>query len=380
MANRFDWQSRLATTYQSFPEASRRPLIGITGNYGEQNCKLGEGYYKSIWQAGGVPVVIPPLNDVEAVINTLDRLDGLLLSGGADINPLYAGEEPSPRLGGINAERDLPELLITRLAYNRQLPMLGICRGIQTLAMALGGKVCQDISDVAQVRHSQDADRSEATHSVTLAPDSILYHIYKDSATVPAASTAGSPSAPVPAVSAAGSPSATVPAVSTAGPPSVPDSLDLDSPTFVPTVKVGKVLEGGDSIQYMEMNNVYVFPPVAFESKKQAKAYMRLVKNVKTVLPLAKEANMIMMETAEFLETLPDKKAKDEHMKRVEKSIMKEYKPRMKKLTYSQGKLLIKLIYRESHSSSYELIQAFLGPLRAGFYQAFAWAFGASLK
>jgi len=171
-----------------------------------------------------------------------------------------------------------------------------------------------------------------------------------------------------------------VPAVSTAGLPSVPDSLDLDSPTFVPTVKVGKVLEGGDSIQYMEMNNVYVFPPVTFESKKQANAYMRLVKNVKTVLPLAKEANMIMMETAEYLETLPDKKAKEEHMKRVEKSIMKEYKPRMKKLTYSQGKLLIKLIYRESHSSSYELIQAFLGPLRAGFYQAFAWAFGASLK
>lgn len=89
---------------------------------------------------------------------------------------------------------------------------------------------------------------------------------------------------------------------------------------------------------------------------------------------------MIMMETAEYLETLPTKEARDEHMKRVEKSIMKEYKPRMKKLTYSQGKLLIKLIYRESHSSGYELIQAFLGPLRAGFYQAFAWAFGASLK
>lgn len=174
--------------------------------------------------------------------------------------------------------------------------------------------------------------------------------------------------------------SATVPAVSTAGPPSVPDSLDLDSPTFVPTVKVGKVLEGGDSIQYMEMNNVYVYPPVVFSSKKQAAAYMRLVKNVKTVLPIAKEANAIMMETAEYLETLPNKKAKEEHMKRVEQSIMNQYKPRMKKLTYSQGKLLIKLIYRESHSSSYELIQAFLGPVRAGFYQAFAWVFGASLK
>ena len=158
------------------------------------------------------------------------------------------------------------------------------------------------------------------------------------------------------------------------------EEVDMDSPTFVPTVKVGKVLEGGDSIQYMEMNNVYVFPPVTFTSKKQQGAYMRLVRNVKTVLPIAKEANMIMMETAEYLETLPSKQAKQEHMKRVEKSIMQEYKPRMKKLTYSQGKLLIKLIYRESHSSGYELIQAFLGPVRAGFYQAFAWAFGASLK
>ncbi len=156
--------------------------------------------------------------------------------------------------------------------------------------------------------------------------------------------------------------------------------VDMDSPTFVPTVKVGKVLEDGDSIQYMEMNNVYVFPPVTFSSKRQQNAYMRLVKNVKTVLPIAKEARMIMMETAEYLETLPTKEARDEHMKRVEKSIMKEYKPRMKKLTYSQGKLLIKLIYRESNSSGYELIQAFLGPVRAGFYQAFAWAFGASLK
>ena len=159
-----------------------------------------------------------------------------------------------------------------------------------------------------------------------------------------------------------------------------PEQVDMDSPTFVPTVKVGKVFEGGDSIQYMEMNNVYVFPPVVFENKKQEGAYMRLVKNVKIVLPIAKEAKMIMMETAEYLETLPDAKAREEHLERVEKSIMKEYKPRMKKLTYSQGKLLIKLIYRESHSSGYELIQAFLGPMRAGFYQAFAWAFGASLK
>ena len=156
--------------------------------------------------------------------------------------------------------------------------------------------------------------------------------------------------------------------------------VDMDDPTFVPTVKVGKVLDNGDSIQYMEMNNVYVYPNLTFKNSKQAAAYNRLVKNVKTVLPIAKEVNQIIVETYEYLETLPDKKSKDEHMKRVEKSIIKEYKPRMKKLTYSQGKLLIKLVYRECDSRSYDIIKAFLGPIRAGFYQAFASLFGASLK
>ena len=156
--------------------------------------------------------------------------------------------------------------------------------------------------------------------------------------------------------------------------------VDMDDPTFVPTVKVGKVLYEGDSIQYMQMNNVYVFPDVEFKSEKQRKQFSRLVANVKKVLPIAKEANHIIVETYEYLETLPDKKSKDEHMKKVEKSITQEYKPRMKKLTYAQGKLLIKLVYRECNSSTYDLIQAFMGPIRAGFWQAFAWAFGASLK
>ena len=153
-----------------------------------------------------------------------------------------------------------------------------------------------------------------------------------------------------------------------------------DNPTFVPTVKVGRTLVDGDSIQYMEMSNVYVYPRIEFSSKRQQASYMRLVKNVKKTLPLAKEVRMILIETADYLETLPDKKARDEHMKLVEKSVLRQYKPKMKKLTYSQGKLLIKLINRECNSTSYEAIQAFLGPFRAGFWQAFAWAFGASLK
>lgn len=155
--------------------------------------------------------------------------------------------------------------------------------------------------------------------------------------------------------------------------------VDLNTPTLVPMVKVGKVLHDGDSIQYVELNTLYVYPQLTFNDERQRQAYNRLLANIKRVLPIAKEVNSIIIETYEFMQTLPNKKAREEHMKLVEKSIRKEYTPRMKKLTYSQGKLLIKLVYRECNSSSYQLIQAFLGPIRAGFYQAFASLFGASL-
>lgn len=156
-------------------------------------------------------------------------------------------------------------------------------------------------------------------------------------------------------------------------------NADQSSPTFVPMVKVSKALVDGDSIQYVELNALYIYPKQTFADPRQRLAYNRLVANIKKVLPIAKEVNAIIIETYDYLQTLPNKKAKEEHMKLVEKDIRKRYTPRMKKLTYSQGKLLIKLIYRECDSSSYQLIQAFLGPIRAGFYQAFASLFGASL-
>ena len=173
---KFDWLSQLDSVYAKFPEAPHRPIIGITGNYDELECKLGEGYYKAVLKAGGVPLIIPPLSDTDTIVNTLEHLDGLLLSGGGDYNPLYCGEEPKAGLGAINSERDLPELFITQLAYNRQIPILGICRGIQTLAMALGGHVAQDIA--SPIKHSQNARRSEPTHSVSIDPDSILHQLY----------------------------------------------------------------------------------------------------------------------------------------------------------------------------------------------------------
>ena len=172
----FNLDSHLNSVYAAYPEAKHEPFIGITANYEGIDATLRNRYYKQVIKAGGIPVIIPPVADKDVLVNTLQHLDGLILTGGGDHNPLWMNEEPSPRLHNINQERDLAELMLTRLAFNRQIPMLGICRGIQTLAIALGGKVCQDIS--AKIKHSQDADRSEPTHSVGIVKDSALYEIY----------------------------------------------------------------------------------------------------------------------------------------------------------------------------------------------------------
>ena len=136
----------------------------------------------------------------------------------------------------------------------------------------------------------------------------------------------------------------------------------------------------GENIWTVVMPEMPVYQPLRFKSKKQQQRYNRLVYNVKKVLPLAQEVNVLIQETYKVLETLPDKKSKNEHIKQVEKEIMETYKPQMKKLTYSQGKLLIKLVDRECNQSGYEVVKAFLGPTRAAFYQIFAWTFKASLK
>lgn len=136
----------------------------------------------------------------------------------------------------------------------------------------------------------------------------------------------------------------------------------------------------GDTIVSLRMPTLYVFKPLIFNNKKQQQAYNRMVRNVKRTLPIAKEVNRAIIETYEYLQTLPDEKARQKHLNQVEKGVKEQYTPRLKKLSFSQGKLLIKLINRETNSSSYELVKAFLGPFKAGFYQAFASIFGASLK
>ncbi len=139
------------------------------------------------------------------------------------------------------------------------------------------------------------------------------------------------------------------------------------------------ILDGDTMPQYL-LPEVPVYAPLKFKNKKQQQKYNRLVYNVKKVLPLAQEVNALIKETYETLEMLPDEKSKNDHIKQVERDVKEKYTPIMKKLTYSQGKLLIKLIDRECNQSSYEIVKAFLGPARATFYQIFAWTFRASLK
>ena len=160
-------------------------------------------------------------------------------------------------------------------------------------------------------------------------------------------------------------------------------TVRLDAQEQTTTIKgylVPVCVHEGDTIPFIRMPTLYVYKPLVFKNKKQQKEYNRLVRNVKKTLPIAKEVNRAIIETYEFLQTLPDEKARQKHLSLVEKSVKEQYTPRMKQLTLAQGKLLIKLINRETSSSSYELVKAFLGPFKAGFYQAFAAIFGASLK
>lgn len=136
----------------------------------------------------------------------------------------------------------------------------------------------------------------------------------------------------------------------------------------------------GDTIPYVKIPTVYIFKPLKFKNKREMAKYYKLIRDVKKVLPISKEINRAIIETYEYMMTLPNEKARQKHIKAVEKGLKEQYTPRLKKLTFAQGKLLIKLIDRQTHSTGYELVKAFMGSFKAGFYQAFAALFGASLK
>ncbi len=177
----FDLSACYDALHRTFPPPTQAPVIGLTGNFADNTCTLAEGYYASVRKAGGIPVILPPCDGTDDLADMLDGLDGLLLTGGADINPLYMGEEPIKELHGINPHRDLWELLLVRLAADRQIPLLGICRGIQVMNVAFGGSLYQDIHvqmEGTRIRHDQDLDRGYASHTVRLETDSLLYKLF----------------------------------------------------------------------------------------------------------------------------------------------------------------------------------------------------------
>lgn len=178
-----DWKQSYLQMCSGSAAQCRRPVIGITGNYDNATCTLAEGYYQSVLQAGGIPFIIPPFEQTDNLKDVLDRIDGLIFSGGGDINPLLLNEQPVKELHSVCHVRDVQELLLARLAADRQIPMLGICKGIQIISAALGGELYQDIytqmQEGTRIKHSQELDRKYPSHTVNIVADSILHTLFR---------------------------------------------------------------------------------------------------------------------------------------------------------------------------------------------------------
>ncbi|MCC8115161.1 MAG: DUF4294 domain-containing protein [Bacteroidales bacterium] len=141
-----------------------------------------------------------------------------------------------------------------------------------------------------------------------------------------------------------------------------------------------RIDEEGDSMLVLFFVDAYAYPQLKFKNKKERQEYDRLMRNVKLTLPYAKLIAETLVETYEYIETLPTQKEREEYLKRMEKEIFEQYKPTLKKFSRTQAKILIKLVQRETHQTSYEIVKAFLGTFRATFWQGFGKLFGVSLK
>jgi putative glutamine amidotransferase len=159
---------------------SRSPVIGVTTSItvGTQpeRAYVNSAYLLAIQQVGGIPLPLPPQLSPRALEGLAAGLDGLLLTGGGDMDPSCFGETPHPTLYDVAPSRDALEMSAVRLALERARPILAVCRGIQVLNVALGGSLHQDVgSDPGTaLRHSQKEPRDQATHVVTVAPGSRL--------------------------------------------------------------------------------------------------------------------------------------------------------------------------------------------------------------
>ncbi len=175
---------REVDSYTPANASHRPPLIGISANRKDGLTCIAETYIQSVLNAEGTPVLIPVMTDIAALTAIVSTLDGLIMTGGGDINPLYLHEEPIRELQDVDPFRDESDLVLLRLASNRQIPIMGICRGHQLINVAFGGSIYQDI--YAQhpqpcIKHSQAMAREQASHSIRLEPvHSLLRVILQD--------------------------------------------------------------------------------------------------------------------------------------------------------------------------------------------------------
>ncbi len=166
---------------------SNKPIIGLTysqvatrDNEMKIRTYCSRKYYKSLQKSGAEVILLPPVVEKSSIDRYLNIVDAIVLPGGGDVDPRYQNEDPSPKLGMINPLRDKFELMIAKAAYNRKIPVLGICRGLQVMVIALGGKIYQDISDIGKIQHVQTAPRWATSHKITVEKSSILFKLTKN--------------------------------------------------------------------------------------------------------------------------------------------------------------------------------------------------------
>lgn len=162
--------------------AQKKPVIGISCSIDGGTVEVGMTYVKSVRKAGGIPFVIPITTSETEIDEYLDRIDGLVMTGGEDVSPLLFGQEPSRFLGEVVPDRDIYDLMLIRKAIKKGIPVFGICRGIQCLNIAMGGDMIQDIpSEVPDaIQHRQNAPRSYGSHTISIVKGSLIAKLLGD--------------------------------------------------------------------------------------------------------------------------------------------------------------------------------------------------------